>query len=373
MIDLDLTVEQESLIATVQGFAHDRVEPVARQLDDSAQLQPDLLARLHDMGVHNPVPLEYGGQGLIPGDTWLAVLEQLAGADPGLAYTVAMSSLGVRLIADVGSETMKRRLLPEVAADPTFRLSTAVLEGYGRRPHEFVTTADRAGGQLRVTGSKVAVLWPGAASATLVVATDGPGGSLSAFLIESPARLMVERDDQVVGKLGMRSAPTGDVTFLQAQATPVSDGRDDPLAVLRVVEEGRLALAAICVGLADASIRYAAEYATQREAFGQTISSYQGISFPLAELQMRNNAARLTNLQAITEVGSAESAQHVGRQVSQALVYAANVAVDASRVGINTLGGHGYLQDHPVERWYRAASTIAALTCDPLLLELEVL
>jgi alkylation response protein AidB-like acyl-CoA dehydrogenase len=374
MIDLRRTAEEDSLVAAVRAVATKMILPVAAHIDDRSELAPGIVAELHRMGLFHPVPEEYGGQGAMSPGTLLLVLEEIARADAGVAFAVAMSALPVAVVATLGSDELRRALLPVFAADPAQRFSTLLFEGFGRAPAEFATSAVvEPSSRCLVTGRKVAATWPGAAGHALAIAVDADSGELRACLLDQDAHVVVECDDQATGKLGLRSVPTGDVRLdgARGRVLPADDG--DPSRLWRLVEHTRLGLAAVAVGIASAALDYAARYATERVAFGQPIAEYQGVSFPLAELDMRIDAARLDTWRTARDVDSATSATARGAQVSRAVWYAAEVAVEATRVAVNTLGGHGYLTDHPVERWYRAATTVSALCCDPLLLDLEVL
>jgi alkylation response protein AidB-like acyl-CoA dehydrogenase len=147
-------------------------------------------------------------------------------------------------------------------------------------------------------------------------------------------------------------------------------GSLDPVALAVSVERIRLILAAVAVGVAQRAIDYASEYARERVAFGRPIAGFQGVSFLLAEKQMRVEAARLAVAEAASLIdGAAAGADALGplrRAVRETVNYAADAAAMTTRDAVQVLGGHGFLSDHPVELWYRSAAALAALDFDPL-------
>jgi alkylation response protein AidB-like acyl-CoA dehydrogenase len=157
-----------------------------------------------------------------------------------------------------------------------------------------------------------------------------------------------------------------DVT-LPADAA-LGGGSLDPVALAVSVERIRLILGAVAVGVAQRAIDYASEYATERVAFGRPIAGFQGVSFLLAEKQMRVEAARLAVAEAASLIdgGGADALGRLRGAVRETVNYAADAAAMTTRDAVQVLGGHGFLTDHPVELWYRSAAALAALDFDPL-------
>lgn len=171
-----------------------------------------------------------------------------------------------------------------------------------------------------------------------------------------------------MGKLGCKAAHTGNVRLadvrLPASALLVAA---DKLAVDRLVASARLSMAAVAVGAGIAALRYSAQYAVTRQAFGQPISSYQGVSFPLAEAEMDLRGASAAILDLAFRLGDTVDPVGLARETGQVVAAAISPAQLATVTGVNTLGGHGFLTDYPVERWYRAVGTLSAIDSDPLL------
>lgn len=372
MFDLSLDDIQSSLQKMLGEYAQERLRPIAADAEKARAVPEDVLTELHGMGVLNPVDEEYGGQGVLDPVAWVLSLEELAVGDPGIAYHVAESSQAGFVLSGGENESARTKYLSMLAARPAVRTSTWLFEDFGRGTAELACTASRTGSGWTLTGRKTSVLAPGCADITVIVAKEAESDRLLAFACgdEINDRIRVERDDREDGKCGMIAVHSGCVSFERLEL-PESALIADGSALLRALALHRLSLAAVAVGTAEAAFAYAVDYAKQRIAFGNRIADYQGVSFPLANLAMAIQAARLTMWEA---AGEFHTADHDVLEVraSRALVDATTVAVRATRDSINTLGGHGFLTDHPVERWYRAAITLAAVDFDPLLVDLEL-
>jgi alkylation response protein AidB-like acyl-CoA dehydrogenase len=167
---------------------------------------------------------------------------------------------------------------------------------------------------------------------------------------------------------GLTVAPT--CPGLALGAAQLASVSFDAAALTASVQRPRLLVASAMLGTALRATEYAAKYATDRVAFGRPKASFQGVSFPLAESLMRIEASRLQVADLVTSQGQVP-AECLDQAVSEAIAYASTVAVDAARHSVQSLGGHGFMEDHPVELWYRAASTLAALDFDPACVPFE--
>jgi alkylation response protein AidB-like acyl-CoA dehydrogenase len=168
--------------------------------------------------------------------------------------------------------------------------------------------------------------------------------------------------------LGLEAAPSATLEIdVSISADQLVGGTDGDVQVLsRVISRLRLIPAAVALGAAQRAREYASDYATGRVAFGRPISSFQGVAFLLAEAQIQIDAARLQ----VWEVGAASDDAEpsaLEHAVSQAVSYAGSVAAAVTRDTVQVLGGHGFITDHPVERWYRATAALSTLDCDPSL------
>jgi alkylation response protein AidB-like acyl-CoA dehydrogenase len=355
MFDLTLSSTQEALIPLVRAHTDELRELAATSELDRKPCQ-EIVDRILD-GQY-ALPAEDG-----VADPLSAVLaaQEYGYADPGIAMVIA-GAWQARLLAGGAA-----------AGTPAQLTSPLLFEGFGRGPSEYRTTATRTTAGWTITGRKEAVLHPGVAARSLVVARDDDG-QLGVFLVEGvPTGYIVDRDDADEGKLGLRAAHTGAVRL--DHVTVPDDARLDagePLALHRAVALARLLPAAIALGSARASVDYASGWATKRTAFGKVIASYQGVAFVLADLSTAIEAARLLLWDTVTALPRLADIESVEEAVARSVARATAVATDAGRQGVNLLGVHGIVTDHPVERWYRAAAALSTFDFDPLSTALEL-
>ena len=360
IVDLPLSSDDSELLALMVDFAARRVRPDAARADAEQALGSTMLTDLDELGLLTDIAEEHGGQGAPSAGLRLVLLEALAAADSGLALEAAAHAAALSLVQAVAPGETARRLVEPLLASGA-RATLAYHEGHGRSPLELETTAARRPDAWVLSGAKRTVVRPAKAELTVVVAARA--GEPAAFALTGhPDRWRVTRDDQEVGKLGLRSAITGEVAFDELAAEVLGTG----LELHRWVAWYRLAVGAIAVGVGAAALDYAVRYAKQRAAFGRQIIDYQGVEFPLVEADMALDAARLEIQDTWSTVAGEASPEAIAARVARAVALATSAGLDSARTGVNTLGGHGYLADHPQERHYRDATTLAAIDFDPL-------
>jgi alkylation response protein AidB-like acyl-CoA dehydrogenase len=369
IVDLEMTAEERELVGLVADFADERVRPGAAEADVKQAFGPRVATEAAGLGVFTAIPAEYGGDGVPDRGLQLLLLEQLAGADAGLAFDLA-SAMGAIAITEAAATTQQaERLLTPLAREVSRTASLLYYEGFGRSPAEAETTARSVdGGRWRLDGEKRSVVRPALADLTVVLAQ--VEGELAAFGCDAAtaAGIVVTRDDNLVGKLGLRSAHTGDVRLSGLELEPTALlGTPGTVSLHRALAWFRLTSAAIAIGVGVAAIEYATRYAKERVAFGHQIIDYQGVEFPLVDSDMALDAARLNAQGVWAVIQETDDRAEIARLTSAAYGVATAAATTATLVAVNTLGGHGYLADHPVERWYRDATTLSAIDFDPLM------
>jgi acyl-CoA dehydrogenase len=297
----------------------------------------------------------YGGGGTLDAVTYCMAAEELAWGDPGIAWALFGSGLTPIVIAAAGSEEQKRRHLPVFA---------------GREPvPSFVAIGEKAAaGDLenlevtiegdKVVGDKYGVLNAGEAPLGIVVGRDATG--LAAVIVEGGAYEVLRRED----KMGLEAAPTSVVRF-----NSVGEALPGGAELGRAVMWAKLATGAIAVGCARASLEYASVYATERETFGKPIGAFQGVSFKIADMAILVDSARLAMWRAAWKLDKGEATVH---DIAEANGQALATAIHCGDDGVQILGGHGYIKDHPVEKWFRDAVTLSVFDAPDLLGDLTV-
>lgn len=363
-MDLAPDDEQSAVAELARTLAIEVLAPAAREAERSGAVPQSVWATVFESGLAIAVPESAGGGG-VPGDLSRQVaVQNLASGDAGIAMAAVWSGAAAGLIAEHGSEE-QRKQLPSLASDASLRTSVALYEGFGRSPREMATTVRLEGDLVRVSGTKVGVPFARVADPLIVVGRDPRSGKLRAAVTSSAAKGVTVAPTR--RGLALDAAQLGSVSFdavLPANALlggPSLDGA----ALTASLQRLRLLVASALLGTALRATEYAAKYAADRVAFGRPIGSFQGVSFPLAESLIRIEASRLQVADLVTSQGRLGE-ESFDQAVSEAIAYASTVAVDATRHAVQTLGGHGFMEDHPVELWYRSASALAALDFDPV-------
>lgn len=362
---MDLTTDDEyrAVAELSKEVGLEVVSPAARTAEREAQVPEKTWLTLFETGLTSPVAEQFGGSG-VPGRlSRMVAVRNLAFGDAGIAMAAVWSGEVAGLIAEHGTDS-QRNALSELAPDPSARCGLALYEGYGRGLDELETTIAVQGDTVRVVGRKRAVPFAANANPLLVIGRDAQSSALRAVILSSSHEGVTA--EPIVPGLGLDAAESGGVTFDATTSTAqLLGGPDlDPTRLTADVQQVRLLVASALLGTAQRALEYAADYATTRIAFGTPIASFQGVSFPLTESLMRVDASQLEISDVASSLDRGLGHDHE-RRVAQALGYAATVAIAATRHAVQTLGGHGFIKDHPVELWYRSAAALAALDFDP--------
>ena len=363
MIDLRLSEEHETLRKTVEEFAREEVAPVIGDLYDRCEFPYEIVAKMGRMGLFGlPFPEEYGGMG---GD-FLAVcvtLEELARVDSSVAITVeAGVSLGAMPIYRFGTEEQKREWLPKLCSGEVLGGFGLTEPGGGSDAGATLTTAVERDGQWVLNGSKAFITNSGTRITGLVTATAVTGRSadghkeISAIIV--PSGTPGFSVSKSYSKVGWNSSDTHELSFVDCRV-PVENllgqrGRGYA-QFLSILDEGRIAIAAVGVGLAQGCVDESVRYAHEREAFGRTIGEYQAIQFKIADMEARVHTARLAYYAAAAKMLRGEPFK---REAAIAKLVSSNAAMDNARDATQIFGGYGFMNEYPVGRFYRDAKIL---------------
>lgn len=342
---------------SVRAFARERIAPIAAEGDRGAHFPWDTLRAMGELGLLGIVtPERYGGSGL--GMLALAVLvEEISAADASHGTIMAVTNgLPQKLLVAHGTEVQRQRWLPSLASGEVIGAFCLSEPHCGSDALAMTTRARRVTGGWRLDGTKAWVTGGGEAQLYLVLAkTDPAAGArgVSAFLVPGDADgVLPGRPER---KLGQHAAVTTTLTFdgcvVPEEALLGAEGEGFVLAMASL-DGGRVAIAAQAVGIGRAAFEAAWDYADEREAFGRRIREFQGVSFPLADMATRLDAARLLTHRAARGLDRGERAT---REAAMAKLAAGRAASYASDHALQILGAYGYTQDHPVERYFRDA------------------
>lgn len=357
-MDFELTEEQLALKQTVAEFADEVVAPVAAHHDATKTFPYDVVAKMGSLGLFGlPFPEEYGGMG---GDffTLCLALEELARVDQSVAMTLeAGCSLGSMPVYRFGNEQQKQEWLPQLtsgAALGAFGLTEA--DG-GSDAGATKTTARLEDGHWRINGNKQFITNSGTDITRLVTATavtgerDGGKKEISAIIIPVPTTGFTA--EPAYNKVGWNASDTHPLSFddvVVPEGNLLGERGRGYANFLRILDEGRIAIAAVSVGAAQGCLDESVKYANERKAFGQSIGRYQAIEFKLARMKVRAHTARLAYYDAAARMLAGKPFK---TQASIAKLVASEAAMDNARDATQIHGGYGFMNDYVVARHYR--------------------
>jgi alkylation response protein AidB-like acyl-CoA dehydrogenase len=352
------TPEAGDLLELVADIGDGELAPKVDDYESRGEFPREVFRLLGRSGLLGlPYPEEYGGGGQ-PYEVYLQVLEELARRWLSVALGVSVHTLACYPVAGHGSRELRKRFLPDMLGGEWLGAYCLSEPQGGSDAASLVTRAERDGDQYAVTGTKAWVSHAGVADFYNVFArTGGPGpAGISCLLVpDGTPGVVPQRPER---KMGMHAEITAQIAFDGARV-PVDrlvgeEGGGFRIA-MEALDGGRLGIAACAVGLAQAALDYACEYAVGREQFGRSIASFQGIGFLLADAATQVEVARALLL-------SAARLRDAGRpyrtRAAEAKLFATDTAMRVTTDMVQVLGGYGYVADHPVERYMREAKVL---------------
>jgi alkylation response protein AidB-like acyl-CoA dehydrogenase len=349
--------EAEDVVRLAREVAQGELAPRVVRAEAESIFPRDVFRTLGGLGLlAMPYPEEWGGGGL-PYEVYLQALEEIGGAWASVGVGVSVHTMACWPLITYGTQDQRERWLPDM-------LGGALLGGYclseaeaGSDPGAMRTRAARVDGGYRVTGSKAWVTHGGEADFYLLFArTDDGRRGVSCFLAPgSSAGLSPHPPEHKMGLMGSTTA-TLDFDEVELDADRLIGAEGDGLTIaLRALDSGRLGIAAVATGLAQASLDCAVEYAKERETFGRPIIEHQGLAFLLADMAAAVDSARATMLEAARR---RDRGLPFSRQASIAKLICTDAAMRVSTDAVQVLGGAGYTTDFPVERMMREAKVM---------------
>jgi alkylation response protein AidB-like acyl-CoA dehydrogenase len=356
-LDFDLSAEQKEVRRSVREFAEKEIRPHVMAWDEAQHFPEELLPRLAELGLMGVTfAPKYGGAGLGYVE-YAIVLEELARIDGSVALIVAAhNSLCANHIDLAGTEEQKRKYLVPLAKGEKLGCWSLTEPEAGSDAAGTKTTASAEGDSWILNGSKTFTSNGHYADVAVVMAaTDRTAGKhgISAFIVEkgTPGFRLGKKEN----KLGMRASDTSELVFEDCRIPKENClGRcgEGFVDSLRVLDRGRISIAALAVGIAQGAYEASLQYALQRKQFGKTIAKFQAIRWKLADMATEIAAARLLTYRAAR---MADRGLHTTCESAMAKLYAGEVAVRVSNEAVQIHGGYGFIKDYPAEKYYRDA------------------
>ncbi|WP_411072536.1 acyl-CoA dehydrogenase family protein [Streptomyces sp. cmx-4-25] len=352
------TEEALDLLNLVRQVASAELAPQVEKFESDATFPRELLKTLGRAGLLGlPYPQQYGGGGQ-PYEVYLTVLETLAQHWLGVAQSVNIHVLSCYGLAAFGTEEQQAAWLPDMLGGELLGANCISEAEAGSDISALRTTATLQEHRYIVNGVKSWVSHAGAADYYNVFCRTGSDGVRGLSLLLAPAGTSGIRLQAPERKMGVRSSPTAQIVFDEAEISQDRRiGRPGKgfLIAMGLFDRGRLGIAACAVGLAQAALDYAIAYAKTRQQFGKPIISFQGIGFMLADMATQVTAARALLLDAARQL---DAGRPSSAAAAKAKLFATDTAMHVTTDAVQVLGGYGYVSDHPTERWMREAKLL---------------
>ncbi|ORB71614.1 acyl-CoA dehydrogenase [Mycobacterium shinjukuense] len=361
-----LPKEYQDLRDTVADFARTVVAPVSAKHDEEHSFPYDVVAKMGEMGLFGlPFPEEYGGMG---GDYFALALalEELGKVDQSVAITLeAAVGLGAMPIYRFGTEEQKQKWLPDLTSGRALAAFGLTEPGAGSDAGSTRTTARLEGGEWIINGSKQFITNSGTDITSLVTITAVTGTTgnaadgtkeISTIIVPSGTPGFIV--ESVYNKVGWNASDTHPLTFTDARVPEQNllGGRGTGYAnFLSILDEGRIAIAALATGAAQGCVDESVKYAKQRQSFGRPIGSYQAISFKIARMEARAHAARMTYYDAAAKMLAGKPFK---KEAAIAKMISSEAAMDNARDATQIHGGYGFMNEYPVARHYRDSKVL---------------
>ncbi|WP_153504225.1 acyl-CoA dehydrogenase family protein [Cumulibacter manganitolerans] len=357
-MDTTLSAEQEELRRTVERFTNEVVRPVSQHHDETKTFPYDVVAQMGELGLFGlPFPEEYGGMG---GDyfTLCLALEELARVDQSVAITLeAGCSLGTMPVYLFGTDAQKQEWLPRLTSGEILGAFGLTEPEAGSDAGGTKTTAVLEDGHWRINGSKQFITNSGTDITGLVTVTavtgvrEGGSKEISAIMIPTPADGFTA--EPAYNKVGWNASDTHPLSFddvIVPEENLLGERGRGYAQFLRILDEGRIAIAALAVGAAQGCVDESVRYARERKSMGQPIGKYQAIEFKLARMEARAWTARAAYYAAAAKMLSGKPFK---KEAAIAKMVASEAAMDNARDATQIHGGYGFMNEYVVSRHYR--------------------
>lgn len=352
------TPEAEALLALARDLATRELAPRAAEFEARHEFPRELFRTIGRAGLLGlPYPEEHGGGGQ-PYEVYLQVLEELSAAWLTVGLGTSVHTLACYPTFAFGSADQRARWLPDMLAGEVLGAYCLSEPQSGSDAAGLSTTAVLDGESYLVNGTKAWVTHGGVADFYNVMVRTGthPTKGISTLLAEANTPGLVAQPPE--RKMGMTASPTAQIVLTDARVSAErllgAEGQGFTIA-MAALDGGRLGIAACSVGLAQAALDYAVAYAGERKQFGSAIAQFQGVGFLLADMATSVEAARALYLAAAR---LRDSGRPYAAQAAMAKLFASDTAMSVTTNAVQILGGAGYVEDHPCERWMREAKVL---------------
>ena len=354
---MEVTEGQRMIGQMVRDFGDKEIRPFMMKWDEAQEFPVDLFRQMGDLGLMGVlVPHQYGGSGFGYKE-YVTAVSEVARIDGSIGLSLAAhNSLCTNHILEFSSESQKKRYLPKLASGEWIGAWGLTEPNTGSDAGNMRTVATREGEFYVLNGTKNFITHGKTGQVAVVIARTGKAGDshgMSAFIVErgAPGFSAGKKEN----KLGMRASETAEMIFSDCrvhESQRIGNEGDGFIQSLKVLDGGRISIAALSLGIAQGAFDAAVSYSKERHQFNKPISSFQGISFKLADMATRIEAAKMLIYRAAQ---LKDNHLPVTKESAMAKLYASETAVEVANEAVQIFGGYGYIKDFPVEKYYRDA------------------
>lgn len=352
---IEFDEDQLAVKKTIREFAEEIIKPVVMKYDESQEFPIEIMKQLGGLGFLGIlVPEKYGGAGMGYVE-YAIVVEELARVDPSIALSVAAhNGLCTNHILAFASEELKQKYLPNLVSGKRIGAWGLTEPSSGSDAGAMQTTAVKEGGCYILNGTKNFITHGKSGETAVVMAiTDKSKGKkgISAFVLEKSFAGFTSGKKE--NKLGMRASETTQLIFDNCKVPPenlIGNEGEGFSQAMKILEGGRISIAALSVGLAAGCLEASISYSKNRKQFDKPISEFQGIQFKLADMETELSAARLLTYKAAK---LKDDGKEISQAASIAKLFASEIATKAANEAVQIFGGYGFVKDYPVEKFYR--------------------
>ncbi|MED4202843.1 acyl-CoA dehydrogenase [Neobacillus mesonae] len=355
-MNLTFTEEQEMMRKMVRDFASAEIAPFIENMENG-EFPREILRKMGELGLMGiPIPEDYGGAAM-DFTSYIIAIHELSKVSATMGVILSVhTSVGTNPIVYFGTEEQKQKYVPKLASGEYLGAFCLTEPSAGSDAASLKTRAVRDGNDYILNGSKVFITNGGEADVYIVFATtDSRLGTkgIAAFIVEkNTPGLVIGKDEK---KMGLHGSRTVQLTFDNMRVAAANllgkEGEGFKIAMANL-DAGRIGIAAQALGIAEAALEAASDYAKERHQFGKPIAAQQGIAFKLADMATSVEAAKLLVYRA---ANLRTSGLKCGMEASMAKLFATRTAVEVATEAIQVFGGYGYTEDYPVERYFRDA------------------
>jgi short/branched chain acyl-CoA dehydrogenase len=357
----ELSADHETFRKVVRDFAEGEIAPHVAQWDREHHLPLHIVNAMGELGLFGlVVPEEYGGSGADFTSLCVAI-EELGRVDQSIGITLeAAVGLGINPILTFGTQEQKQQWLPDLVAGRALAAFGLTEPEAGSDAGATKTRATLADGQWTINGAKAFITNSGTAITSVITVTVRTGeGEISTIMVPAGTPGLVV--EPAYDKLGWHSSDTHGLSFDDCrvpEANLLGERGKGFKQFLAVLDDGRIAISALAVGLAQGCLDVSRQYALDRHTFGAPIGSRQSVAFSLSDLAVSVEAARLLTYKAAWLKDAGRSSAEVKQAAAIAKLYSTEAAVAATRVATQVFGGNGFMEEFPVARFYRDAKVL---------------